>query len=688
MAPVNCQIQNGVCLVTLDNPPVNVIGRALREGLAAALDAAEAAGVTRLIITGAGSAFAAGADAREFDAPPVEPHLPELLIRLERLPAIAAINGTALGGGLEIALACRYRIAAPEAMLGLPEVTLGVVPGAGGTQRLPRIIGMARAAELITEGRVVSATEALGLGIIDAVAEDVVAAALALPAEMLAISTAAKDRPTPAHECLDTIRVNLAKRARGQIAPGRALELVEVAANLSLAEGLKRERAAFLELRENEQARALRHVFFAERSATGRARSFGVFAAEISTVVVVGGGTMGAAIAYAFDGIGAGVTLVETDAAGVVRARANLARLFAEAVKRGKLSADAAGTRQSALQVVAGYGNLPPADLAIEAVFEDMAVKRHVFAALAAALPPTTILATNTSYLDVNRIFDGLPHPERLVGLHFFAPAHVMKLVEIIRAGATSQATLAAVFRMAQRLKKIPVEAGVCDGFIGNRILSRYRQTTDIALIEGAQPWQVDAAMEAFGMAMGPYAVQDLSGLDIAYANRQRKNLRQQSGIRYIPIADRMVEELKRLGRKSDGGWYDYREGRPSPSDAVAALIDDTSREAGTARRAWSDEEIRERAITAMIEEGFHLLDEGIARSPADIDLVLIHGYGFPRWRGGPMHHADRIGLATLLARIEAFAGEDPLSWRVPPLLRQLVSEGRALSSLETPKGA
>ncbi len=689
MTSVHHFTRDGVCTITLDNPPVNVIGRDLRAGLVAALDAAEAAGITRVVITGAGSAFAAGADAREFDSPPAEPHLTDILQRLERLPAIAAINGTALGGGLEIALACRYRIAATGAALGLPEVTLGVVPGAGGTQRLPRIVGVACAAELITEGRIVTAAEALTLGLIDAVAEDVVAAALALPECVLTCSIATGDRlvAAPALGRLAAVRSTLAKRARGQVAPSVALDLVERADTLTLQDGLARERAAFLTLRQGDQARALRHVFFAERAATGRARSFPVAAVDIHTAIVVGGGTMGAAIAYALQGVGVGVTLVETDSAGADRARANLGRLFDDGVRRGKLDVATAATRRAALEVVVGYRTLPPADLAIEAVFEDLGVKRQVFAALASALPPSTILATNTSYLDVNRIFEGVPYPQRTVGLHFFAPAHVMKLIEIVRAQTTSDATLAAAFRLAQRMKKIPVEAGVCDGFIGNRILTRYRMTTDTALIEGALPWQVDAAMEGFGMAMGPYAVQDLSGLDIAYANRRRKNLAGLPAISTNPIADRMVEELKRLGQKSGGGWYDYADAQRTPSAPVAELIVDASHKAGIARRIWSDQDIQDRAITAMIEEGLHILAEGIARAPAEIDLVMVHGYGFPRWRGGPMHHADHIGLPAVLARIDALAQDDPLSWRVPALLRQLVSEGRALSSLEPAKG-
>ncbi|SEN46351.1 3-hydroxyacyl-CoA dehydrogenase [Gemmobacter aquatilis] len=672
-------IEDQVCLITLDNPPVNVIGQALRAGLVAALEAAEAAGVQRIILTGAGAAFAAGADAREFDTPPVPPHLPDVLARLERLPAIAAINGTALGGGLEIALACRYRIAAPKALLGLPEVTLGVVPGAGGTQRLPRIIGMAKAADLIAEGRTFLAPEALDLGVIDAIAADPVQAARRLPDAVLACHLAAADRPTPAPEPLTTARARAAKRTAGQVAPQVALDLVE-AATLPLPEGLARERAAFLALRDSDQARALRHVFFAERAAMGRKPA--APATEITQAVVVGGGTMGAGIAYALDGIGIAVTLVETGAEAAIRARANLQNLFDEAVRRGKLTPEAATARAAGIAVVTGYDALPPAQIAIEAAFEDMAVKRAIFAALDAALPETTVLATNTSYLDVNRIAEGIRHPDRLLGLHFFSPAHVMKLLEVIRASATSDTTFATALRLAQRLKKLPVEAGVCDGFIGNRILTRYRQTTDILLMDGALPWEVDAALEGFGMAMGPYAVQDLSGLDIAYANRQRKNLKAQPGVRYIPIADRMVEELKRLGRKTGAGWYDHGGASPAPSAEVAALIAESSVAAGIRRRAIPAGEIVERAITAMIAEGFDILEEGIARRPADIDLVLIHGYAFPRWRGGPMHHADTLGLPQLLSRITGYAAQDPLSWRVPPLLSRLVAEGRRLADL------
>ncbi len=678
--PIRLEMHGGVALVVIDNPPVNVTSRAVREGLMAALDRAAAAGATRVVLTGAGRAFVAGADAREFDAAPQPPHLPDVIARIEAfpVPVVAAINGAALGGGLEIALGCRMRVAAPGATLGLPEVTLGVVPGAGGTQRLPRLTGLGPALSLIAEGRTIAAAEAARLGIVDLVAEDPVAAARTAPVPDRP-ATGALPAPAPDPEAAEAARKQAARRSPGQVAPVAAIALVEAAARLPLAEGLAKERETFLKLKTSDQAAALRHVFFAERTAMGQGRKGG---AEIVTAVVVGGGNMGASIAYALAGVGIDVALVEADEAARERARANVSRLYAEAVKRGKATAETAAAEEAArFAFHVGYDALPAADFAIEAVFEDLDVKRAVFAKLDAALPETALLATNTSYLDVNRIFDGLRRPERCVGLHFFSPAHVMKLLEVVKGERTSAETLATALRLGSRLKKIPVLAGVCDGFIGNRILTRYRQACDVMLIEGALPWQVDAAMRDFGMAMGPYEVQDLSGLDIAYANRKRLGWRTKAGFRYVPIADRIVEETGRLGRKTGAGWYDH-DGKPTPSAAIEAIVVEESARAGVARRAFSDAEIVERATTAMIEEGVRILAEGIAGRSADIDLVMVHGYAFPRWRGGPMHYAERIGLAEVRRRIEALAAEDPLSWGVPDLLARAVDAGRGFDDL------
>ncbi len=384
---------------------------------------------------------------------------------------------------------------------------------------------------------------------------------------------------------------------------------------------------------------------------------------------------MGASIAHALTLAGITVTIVETDAAGVSRANSNLDALRRQTAARGV-------TLPPSPRTVAGYDALPDADIAIEAAFEDLGVKQAIFAQLAASLPESTALATNTSYLDVNRIAEGIPHPDRLLGLHFFSPAHIMRLVEIIRADATSDDTLALAHGLAAQLGKIPVAAGICDGFIGNRILTRYRQSTDILLLEGALPWQVDRAMQDFGMAMGPYAVQDLSGLDIAYANRQRLKLRDDPAHRYIPVADRLVEGLQRLGRKTGAGWYDYPDGKPVPSPVVTGIIEAASAEAGLMRRVFSATEIQDRALTAMVDEACRILDEGIAARPSDIDLVMVHGYAFPRWRGGLMHYADGVGLNVFLDRVRRWGDEDPRSWSEGPLMARLVAEGCSLADL------
>ncbi|WP_172328935.1 3-hydroxyacyl-CoA dehydrogenase NAD-binding domain-containing protein [Mangrovicoccus sp. HB161399] len=673
--PVRHELRGRAVLVTIDNPPVNVIGQAVRAGLVEALDFAAAeigAGrAERVVLTGAGRAFVAGADAKEFDGPALEPHLPDVLERITALPALAAINGAALGGGFEIALACRVRIAAPDALLGLPEVTLGVVPGSGGTQRLPRLIGLARAVPLVASGRLVKGDEAAELGLVDQLAEDPLAAALEIgldgrpPVDALPAAE-------PDVAAIEAARAAAAKRQKGQTAPVEAIELMAGSAEWPLQEGLARERETFLRLRAGPQARALRHMFFAERAAGMPPALRGLPARQIDSALVAGGGTMGAAIAYALSNAGIGITLLEHNAEAAARARDNVAKLFDDAVRRGKLeSAEAARRLEELFSFLHGEdAALPPVDLAIEAVFEDLAVKRALFARLSAELPDSTILATNTSYLDPDTIAADIRAPERFLGLHFFAPAHVMRLLEIVRTAETSPRTLAAGFALARRLGKVAVEAGICDGFIGNRILKRYRQTADIMLIEGALPWEIDAALTGFGMAMGVYAAQDLSGLDIAHANRRRKG--HEAGTRHVPIADLMVEKAGRLGRKTGAGWYDYEDGRAVPSAAVAELVVQSSQAVGLLRRSFPPEEVQRRMMLAMMMESFDILGEGIAARAADIDLVEVHGYGFPRWRGGPMKLAEEWGLAAVAGELAALSEADPASWHVPPLLERL----------------
>jgi 3-hydroxyacyl-CoA dehydrogenase len=670
-----------VAYVTIDNPPVNAIGAGERQDL---LDVATTLSgdpdIDRVVITGQGKTFAAGADAREFDSDPIPPHLPDVIAAIEASPVpwIAAINGPALGGGAEIALGCRYRIAQPSATIGLPEVNLGVVPGAGGTQRLPRLLGLQKALELIPEGKIIKAGDARAIGLVDIVADDAANHAGNLDLSELAGRVPLSEAPAPRADAaaMEATRERAAKRMRRQDAPLEAVRLVGLAATEPFADAMIEERATFVRLRKSDQAKALRHIFFAERGAKTPPWLADTAPLEVTKAVVVGGGNMGAAIGYALDMAGIAATIIETDEEAATRARDNVARLVDGAVKRGRMSETEAEAARSRMPVVVGYADLPEADLAIEAVFEDMAVKKQVFTHLQDALPPQAILATNTSYLDIDAIAGVLDVPERLVGLHFFSPAHIMRLLEIVRGDRTSDRVLATAFALARRLRKIPVLAGVCDGFIGNRILARYREAADTLLMDGATPWQIDGVMVEFGYPMGPYEAQDMSGLDIAYANRQRQAATRDPDRRYIPISDRMVEE-GRLGRKTGVGWYRYPgEGGPVMDPLVEDLIREESHFAKVERRDYADQEVRDRLLTAMINEATAILEEGIAGSAADIDLVTVHGYGFPRWRGGLMFHADRIGAAKLLERLKSYAGEDALVWTPSPLLQRLAAEG------------
>ncbi|MDU8943139.1 FAD-dependent oxidoreductase [Ovoidimarina sediminis] len=660
-------------IVTLDNPPVNAIGQPMRQGLMEALGwAAAEPGLTRVVVTGEGRAFAAGADAREFDGAPQPPHLPDVLDAIEASPVpwIAAINGVALGGGLEIALACAMRIAAPGVQLGLPEVTLGVIPGAGGTQRLPRLVGLGEAARMISGGRPVNAEKAFEIGLIDGVSDNSVAAALSagLPANRPA--TSALPAPEPDPDALEEARRTAARKMAGQIAPPRALDLVEASATTPFREAMAAERDAFLTLREGPQARALCHLFFAERAAKPSPGIAATDPAPLDRIAIVGGGTMGAAIAYACLGAGLPVTLIETDDEAAARAEARIAKLIA--------GAEARGLRAPAIraEITTDYAGAAPATLAIEAAFEAMEVKHSVFAALDGALSKDAILATNTSYLDIDEIAAQTRDPSRVLGLHFFAPAHIMKLLEIVRGAETSDTALATGYALAKRLRKVPVLAGVCDGFIGNRILARYREAADTLLMDGTNPWELDEAMVEFGYAMGPYEAQDMSGLDIAHANRRRQDATRDPARRYIPIGDRMVAE-GRLGRKTGVGWYRYPGGG---GKVVDPLVEDLVREeahfAKVARVEYGADEIRRRLLLAMINEAADILEDGIAASAADIDLVTVLGYGFPRWRGGLMHYADTLGMRKILVQLQELAKEDPVVWTPSARIVRLAEEG------------
>ena len=680
---VTTRREDNVGYVEINNPPVNAINRAVRQGLLEAVSWAEKEMLDRVIVSGAGRAFAAGADAKEFDQAPVEPHLPDVLNAIDEsfVPWIAAINGVALGGGAEIAMACRMRIMAPGAQIGLPEVTLGVIPGAGGTQRLPRLVGLAKALDMMTNGKPLSAQSALEAGLVHDVDENPLEAAFMVNTEELVCIVPTWELPAPEPDAATfaATRERAENKMAGQIAPLRAIDVIEEGLSEPFHDALPIERAAFLELKVGDQARALRHIFFAERAAKAP-EGLTEPPRGLEQVAIVGGGTMGAGIAYALLNAGLSVTLLETDADGVARAESNIGKIIEASMKRGMIDAEKAEDQRKRLTLTVDYSKASRAALAVEAAFESMEVKREVFANLAAALPDDAILATNTSYLDVDEIAASVPDASRVVGLHFFAPAHIMKLLEIVKADATGDAALATGFALAKRLRKIPVLAGVCDGFIGNRILARYREAADTVFMDGSTPWEVDEAMVEFGYAMGPYEAQDLSGLDIAHANRRRQDATRDPVRRYIPIADRLVE-LGKLGKKTGAGWYRYPGGGGKVEDPIVAdLAIEESYFAGRTRTDYSSDQIRQRLLLAMINEAADILDEGIAASAQAIDLVTVFGYGFPRWRGGLMHYADTIGAQAIVAQLSELANEDPIAWKISPLLQRCAETGTPIA--------
>lgn len=669
--------------VELNNPPVNAINAAMRQGLLDAVRSAEKLNLERVIVSGLGRAFAAGADAKEFDGDPIEPHLPDVLDAIDQsfVPWIAAINGIALGGGAEIALACRMRIMHPKAQIGFPEVSLGVIPGAGGTQRLPRIIDLETALDMICFGKPISAMTAQSIGLIQDIDDDVTEAAYLVNTEDLLCRVPTWELPFPDwdQDIAEKITQKIDERMVGQNAPKRALEIAKLGSELPFETAMQHERNAFLTLRTEPQARALRHMFFAERAAKLPSKIENQ-PADITKIGVVGGGTMGAGIAYACISAGYSVVLLEEDTDGIERARQNVGRLIQAGVARGILNEAKKLALEASITYSHDYASTADIDLMIEAAFENMDVKKSIFAQLDAHVPEHAILATNTSYLDVNEIAESTKKPSRVVGLHFFAPAHIMRLLEVVHGEATSDRTLSTAYAIAKKLRKVPVLAGVCDGFIGNRILARYREAADTILMDGSTPWDVDEAMVNFGYAMGPYEAQDLSGLDIAYANRRRQDATRDPNRRYIPISDRMVDE-GRLGKKVGVGWYRYPVGKGRVDDP---LIEDLIREeahfAKVTRTEISEAEIQEQLLLAMINEASDILGEGIAHSAAEIDLVSVLGYGFPRWRGGLMHYADELGVPNIVNRITKRAETDPVAWQLSDVLRHCERTGTNLS--------
>lgn len=683
-----------VALLRLRNPPVNSLSAALRAELHAAIQAALAdESVQALVLVGDGAFFCCGAEIREFNTPMStrEPTLRSVIALIEGAskPVTAAIHGAALGGGLELALGCHYRVALGGASLGLPEVKLGVLPGAGGTQRLPRIIGVERALTMIAQGDAIDAATALDWGLLDEVFADDLpqrAAAYALAhadAPLAGRNVGARKVAAPADASVyDRARKEAARRYRGCVAPLACVDCVEAAAKTTLQDGLAVERERFLELVNGSQSKAQRHLFFAERAAVKlpegwKARS------PIATVGVVGAGTMGGGIAMSLANAGLAVVLVERNAQALERGWAAIRKNYAATAAKGKLTAAQVEARQACIRTSLDMNDLRDADLVIEAAFEDMDVKRQIFTALDAICKPQAILASNTSRLDIDQIAGFTRRPAQVLGMHFFSPANVMRLLEVVQGRDTDGNVIAAVFRLARAMGKLPVLVGVCDGFVGNRMVSPYTREAHFLLEEGASPSQVDGALQRFGLAMGPLRMADMAGLDISWAFRKRMAPTRPTHLRYSRVADSLCEQ-GRFGQKTGSGFYRYVAGSREPLEdpQVLALIEQCARQDGIARREISDEEIVQRTMYALVNEGARILEEGIARRASDIDVIYVNGYGFPAYRGGPLFYADEQGLPAVLATIRRFHEAHGELWQPAPLLERLVAEGKRFADL------
>ncbi|HYL01083.1 MAG TPA: 3-hydroxyacyl-CoA dehydrogenase NAD-binding domain-containing protein [Steroidobacteraceae bacterium] len=687
MPAVNYSRADDVAILEIANPPVNALSLAVREGLMEGLARAFAdEGVVAVVICGADGVFPAGADINEIASglALTAPMILDVQTRLEaaRKPLVAALEGAALGGGFELALTCHWRVATPATTVGLPEVKLGLIPGAGGTQRFTRLAGPQAALESITSGAPLTAARALELGLIDRIADDAVAAAAALGRQAarerwpLRVTSELDERIREVNGGLFTaFRQKIAARARGQLAPWKIIDSIEVACTRPKAEAFRFERDCFIECRDSPQRRALTHLFFAEREAR---RIPGVGAEvkplPITRAAVIGAGTMGGGIAMCFANAGIPVRVLELSAEALERGLAVIAKNYGASVSRGSLTQQRAEQALSRIRGVTGYGELNEADIVIEAVFEDMNAKQEVFARLDRVAAPHAILATNTSTLDIDALAAVTSRPEKVVGTHFFSPANVMRLLENVRGTRSSPQTLATVMALGKTLGKVPVLAGNCDGFIGNRMLMYYGSESEFLLEEGATPEQIDRVMEGFGFAMGPLAVRDLAGNDVGFLIRKGRRL--PADERFSPILERLVEQ-GRLGQKAGRGFYRY-EGRTRIADPeVLAIIEAVSRDLKIRRRQIPDEEILDRLLHPLVNEGARIVDEGIALRAGDIDVVYVNGYGFPAWRGGPMYWAEQSGLKRVVETMQRLAPSHGARWRPAPLLEQLAASGQ-----------
>ncbi len=691
------KVHGDVAVITMNNPPVNGLGLATRQGITAALEQATTdPAVKAVVITGAGKAFSGGADIKEFGTPKAvaEPNLLSVILAIENSPkpVVAAIHSVAMGGGLELSLGCHYRIAAPGANIALPEVKLGLIPGAGGTQRLPRVLGVETALNMIVSGEPVK-SELLAQQPGQKLFDKMAASPGSLMDEALAFARAVADtRPLPLVRNLPCkhpqgdayfqFARNMVKgMAKNFPAPVKCVDAVEAATRKKFDEGMTFEREIFTNLMFTPESRALRHIFMAERAASKIPDvPEDTPQREIKSVAVIGAGTMGGGISMNFLNAGIPVTILEMKQEALDRGVATIRKNYESQIKKGKLKQDKYEQRMGLLKTTLDYKDLAQADLVIEAVFEEMGVKQKVFEALDATMKPGAILASNTSTLDVNKIAGFTKRPQDVVGLHFFSPANVMKLLEVVRGEKTAKDVLATVMSLAKKIKKTAVVSGVCDGFIGNRMIEQYSRQAGFLLDEGCTPQQVDKAIEKFGFAMGPFRMGDLAGNDIGWAIRKRR-AQERPNMMYSRTADKLCE-LGRFGQKTGAGWYDYEAGKRDaiPSELVNKMIEDHRKELGIEPRKISDDEIVQRLVYALVNEGAHILEEGIASRASDIDMVYLTGYGFPIHRGGPMLYADQVGLFNVMQAMKRFQQnprDDAAFWEPAPLIKRLVAEGK-----------
>jgi 3-hydroxyacyl-CoA dehydrogenase len=696
------EIRDGIAVITLNNPPVNGLGFDTRRAMADGLDKAQAdAAVKAVVLTGAGKAFSGGADIKEFGSPKAvaEPNLLSLIRATEQCtkPVVAAIHSVCMGGGLELALGCHYRVTAPGAQVALPEVKLGLIPGAGGTQRLPRVLGLETALNMIVSGEPVK-SELLaslpGQKLFDKVIEgDLLAGAIAFAQEVgakhaggapLPLVRDLKVKHRDPDAFIQFARNTVKAMSKNFPAPGKCVDAVEMSVKKKFDEALVAEREIFVALMFTPECKALRHAFFGERAASKIPDvPEDTPQRDIKRVGVIGAGTMGGGITMNFLNAGIPVTMLEMKQEALDRGVATIRKNYEAQVKKGKLKADKYEQRMGLLSTTLSYDDLKDADLIIEAVFEEMGVKEAVFKKLDEVAKPGAILASNTSTLDVDKIAAFTRRPQDVVGMHFFSPANVMKLLEVVRGKATAKDVLATVMAIGKKIRKTAVVSGVCDGFIGNRMIEQYSRQAGYLLDEGCTPQQVDKAVEKFGFAMGPFRMGDLAGNDIGWAIRKRR-AQERPNMRYSKTAD-LLCEMGRYGQKTGAGWYDYQAGKRDaiPSPLVEQMITDYRKEQGITPRKISDEEIVQRLVFALVNEGAKILDEGIANKASDIDMVYLTGYGFPLHRGGPLCYADQVGLYNVVQAMKRFAAnphDDASFWQPAPLLAKLAAEGKTFS--------